>query len=91
MALLEATLYCPNSFSLKDKRQEIQSLLDSVRGNFNVSTAEVDHQEHHRLSTVAFCAVGSSQPMLNRLLDQLEEEITRRPVIQVRELSRRVL
>ncbi len=38
-------LYLPGSFSLKDKRSVIKSVIHRVRREFNVSIAEVDLQD----------------------------------------------
>lgn len=84
------TLYCPDSFSLKDKRRTVQSLLDRVREELNVAGAEVRHQDHHRLATTAFATVSSSRRQIDRVFDALEREITKDPVMEVREVDRRV-
>ncbi len=38
-------LFLPQSRSLKAKRQVLKSLKDRIRNRFNVSIAEVDHQD----------------------------------------------
>ena len=68
---LELRVY--GSGSLKEKRQVLQSVLDRVRNEFNVSTAEVEHQDSWQLSTLAFSCVGSDggyvQGLLQRVVD----------------------
>lgn len=84
----EMTLYCPGAFSLKDKRQSIKSLLDGVRDNLNVSAAEVDHQDRHRLSRVAFSAVSSDKNQVETVFDNIERDISEDPQLQIREIER---
>jgi uncharacterized protein YlxP (DUF503 family) len=38
-------LYLPTAYSLKDKRSILKSVIRRVRNEFNVSVAEVDHQD----------------------------------------------
>ncbi|MFB6344595.1 MAG: DUF503 domain-containing protein [bacterium] len=83
----EFTLYCPGAFSLKDKRQSIQSLLDQIRDNWNLAAAEVGHQDQHRLSKVAFSTVSSSKQNIQTVFDNLEQKISDNPEIQIREIE----
>lgn len=87
---VEVTLYCPDSFSLKDKRRTITSLLDRVREDLNVAAAEVEHQDHHRLATLAFATVNSSRRQVERVCDALENEVVNDPVLNVREIDRHI-
>lgn len=41
---LEVELFLPGSASLKDKRAVLNRVKDRVRGRFNASIAEIDHQ-----------------------------------------------
>lgn len=86
----EATLYCPKSFSLKDKRQAIRSILDRIDHKINVSVAEVDHQDHQRMARVAFAVVGSEQSALDRYFEQIEGELVKKPEVEVREIQRTI-
>jgi uncharacterized protein YlxP (DUF503 family) len=84
----ELVLYCPSSFSLKDKRQEVRSLLDTVRERMNVAVAEVDHQDHHRLSRLAFSTVSSSRERIEKVFENLRTTIEDIPTLQIRETER---
>lgn len=86
----EVTVYCPNSFSLKDKRRALKSLLDRVREDLNVAAAEVAHQDHHRLATAAFATVSSSRRQIERVFDTIENEVAHDPVLDVREIQRNI-
>jgi len=45
LGLLSLELHFPAAHSLKDKRSIVKSLIAKIRGRFNVSVAEVGHQE----------------------------------------------
>ncbi len=45
IGVCQIELYIPDSGSLKQKRQVIKALKDRIRNRFNVSVAEIDHQE----------------------------------------------
>lgn len=87
---VEVTVYCPDSFSLKDKRRTLNSLLDRVREDLNVAAAEVDHQDHHRLATLAFATVNSNRHLVERVCHAVENEVVDDPVLTVREIDRHV-
>ncbi len=52
VAVCELTLHLPASASLKDKRQIVRSVLARLRNQFEVSAAEVDHQDTWQLTTL---------------------------------------
>ena len=54
-------LQVPGSESLKDKRRVIRSIVSRVRNQFNVSIAEVDHQDSWQLATLAVACVATDQ------------------------------
>jgi uncharacterized protein len=45
IGLLTLDLHFPGARSLKDKRQALRSLETRIRNRFNVSLAEVEHQD----------------------------------------------
>ena len=51
IGVLTARLLVRESRSLKDKRQVVRSILERLRGQFNVGASEVDTQDDHRLAT----------------------------------------
>jgi len=87
---MEATLYCPRSFSLKDKRRLVKAILDRTRHRFNVSAAEVDFQDHHRQSKLAFSLVGNDQTVLEQSFEKIEQELLKRAAINVRDVTRTI-
>lgn len=61
VGLATIELQIPASQSLKDKRQEVRSLVDKVRREFNVSISEVDHLDSWQLVTLGVACVSKSQ------------------------------
>ncbi len=53
-------IFIPESSSLKEKRQVLRSIKDRIRSNFNVSVAEIDHQDLWQRSGLAIVCVGDS-------------------------------
>lgn len=53
-------LFLPQSSSLKDKRQVIQSIITRLRKRFSISIIEVDYQNLWQRSSLGFAAVCST-------------------------------
>ena len=64
-------LQVPESSSLKQKRQVIRSVVARVRNEFNVSIAEVDHQDSWQLATLAVACVSSDAGYAHGLLERV--------------------
>jgi len=52
-------LRIPGARSLKQKRHVVKSLTAAIRSKFNVSVAEVDHQDLWQRTTLAVAATGA--------------------------------
>jgi uncharacterized protein YlxP (DUF503 family) len=62
------------SHSLKDKRHYVKGLKDRLRNKFNVSVAEIDHQELWQRGLVAAVTVSSDQAHAEQVLQSVERE-----------------
>ena len=82
------TLHLPASQSLKDKRQVVRSLLARLRNQFEVSAAEVEHQDLRQLATLGLAYVsgdaGHAQEVLDHAVRYIEET---RPDVEISESS----
>lgn len=85
IGLLTITLSVPGSDSLKDKRQVVKSLLDIVRGKFNVSAAEIDHLNSHTQAGLAFVCVSNDKVFVNQVLDKVLYHAESNPLCEVLE------
>ena len=74
IAILTLELRLEESHSLKEKRQVVQSLHDRLRHKFNVSVAEIDHQDTWQRATLAAVTVSSSHTHAEKVLQSVEEE-----------------
>ena len=77
IALLTLDIHIPHAHSLKDKRMILRSLKDRLRGKFNVSVSEVDHQDLWQRAQVSVVTVGSDESFLQKVLHEASEEAER--------------
>ncbi len=63
--------------SLKEKRMVVKSLVEKTRHKFNVSVAEVDRQEAHKMIVIGFACVTNetrhADSMIQHVLDFMEK------------------
>ncbi len=61
VGVLHLRLQIPQAMSLKDKRRALKSFKDRIRHGHNVSVAEVDAQDAHRLGVLAVAMTGDDR------------------------------
>lgn len=68
--------YIQSSFSLKDKRSSIKSLLTRLNKEFNVSVAEIGHLDKIQSAEIAIVMVSNdgihNQKSLMKIIDWIE-------------------
>jgi len=64
------TLRLPENGSLKGKRQVIKSVQQRLHNKFNVSVAEVEHNDVWQLAGLAICCVSNSSTHANEVLSK---------------------
>jgi uncharacterized protein len=72
VALERFDLLIPGCGSLKQKRHVLKSLTGALRSTFNVSVAEVDHQDLWQRSTIAVAATGAEGFHVRKVMQQVE-------------------
>lgn len=72
---LEIRIRIYDSFSLKDKRKTVNSILDYARFNLNVSAAEVGDQDMINLAGLAFVVVTSDNSLGESILAKIIRKI----------------
>ena len=77
VGLLTLQIHLPYARSLKDKRRVLRSLKDKLRGHFNVSVAEVDHQDLWQRATLGVVSVSPDAARIEKLLHNAAEEAER--------------
>jgi hypothetical protein len=74
IGVLTLELRIESSHSLKEKRHVVQSLKERLRHKFNVSVAEIAHQDLWQRATVAAVTVSSDRENAEKVLRSVEEE-----------------
>jgi uncharacterized protein YlxP (DUF503 family) len=81
---LMVELYLPGCNSLKQKRSVLKPLLARLHKEFNISAAEVDHNDSHRSALVACAIVSNDAKHVQRVLEKIPSWIEiHRPDLQV--------
>ena len=76
-------MHIPESGSLKTKRHSLKSLKDRIRSKFNVSVAEVDHNDLWQKASLAVAAVSSDKTYLNQTLDHVIDMVRSVPDVSL--------
>lgn len=70
-------LFIPASRSLKDKRQVLRSVTQTVQKRFNVAIAEVDFQDKWQRAALGVSCVAESIGHCRKMLQEVEKVIGR--------------
>lgn len=65
--------------SLKDKRRVVKGLKDRLRRKFNVSIAEVDHQDSPARAAIGVAMVGTDRRYVNSVLSKVIDALRYTP------------
>jgi len=57
--------------SLKEKRSIVKGLLGRLKSRFNISIAEVDHQDNKTSAVIALAIVSNDATFINQQLDAI--------------------
>lgn len=74
IGVLTLELRLENSHSLKEKRHVVESLKTRLRNKFNVSVAEIDHQDLWQRAAIAAVTVSSDHVHAEKVLQSVEDE-----------------
>jgi uncharacterized protein YlxP (DUF503 family) len=74
VGVLTLEIELPYSHSLKEKRAVLQKIRDRLRARFNVTVAELDHQDVWQHATLGVVSISSSQTVLESTFRQVLEE-----------------
>jgi|SRR5659263_50967 uncharacterized protein len=72
---LRVELYMPQCRTRKEKRQILKSIIERTRSRFNVSIAEVDHQDLWQRSSLGIASVSNSEYAVREMLDHVDRSI----------------
>jgi len=74
IGLLTLEIHLPGARSLKDKRQVLRGFVARLRKRFNVSVAEVEHQDLWQRAGLAVVAVNTDRVHLEATLQSVAGE-----------------
>ena len=64
-------LHLPENQSLKAKRKVIKSIISRLRSQYNISVAEVDHQDLWQLATLGISCVSNNNQHVDEILTKV--------------------
>ena len=68
-------IHLPGVASLKEKRQVLRSLKDGLRQHYNVSVAEIDHQDLWQRATLGIVGIASARVPLEQTFSSIRSEV----------------
>lgn len=75
VALASLTLRLPENGSLKGKRQVLKSIQQRLHNKFNVSVAEVEHNDLWQIAGIAICTVANDAQHAREVVESAVEYI----------------
>ena len=79
---LRVRLMIREARTLKDKRQVVQSIKDRLANSFNVSVAEVEHQDNRQLVVLGFAMVSNETHHVKTALGKVVEALRVHPIAE---------
>ncbi len=76
IAVCHLTLRMAENASLKDKRQVVKSIQQRLHNRFNVSVAEVEHNDSWQMAGIAICCVSNSSRHANEVVSKAVAYVT---------------
>jgi uncharacterized protein YlxP (DUF503 family) len=83
VALERFDLRIPACHSLKEKRHVVKTLTNAIRSSFNVSVAEVEHQDLWQRTAIGVAAVGAQEYHLRKVMHEVEKLVERWAEVEV--------
>ncbi len=80
-------IHIPGSGSLKNKRHILKGIKDRVKNRFNVSIAEVDHNDLWQRTTLGVSVVTNQKQFANQVLSGVVDFIGKENGVQILDYS----
>ncbi len=77
-----------NSYSLKDKRSVIKSIIKKSQNKFNVSISEVAAHDTLNQGTLGIAVVSNNRKLSQQILDQVIQEIEDNGEVEIHSIER---
>jgi uncharacterized protein YlxP (DUF503 family) len=83
VATMRAELHFPEAGSLKAKRSVLSSVKGRIRARFNVSVAEVDHNDLWQRASLGIALVTNDRRFADEVLSKVVSLISSEPRLQL--------
>ncbi len=83
VSLCQVDLLIPDSNSLKSKRMVVSKIKQRLRNKFNVSVAEVDHNELWQRVTLGIASVANKRRFIDQQLQSIMNFIDDQDYIEI--------
>lgn len=87
VGILTVSIMISESNSLKDKRQVVRSLVETLRQRFNVSVAEVGEQNSWRHAIIGVTCVSGDGSVADAVLNKIMDHIRSNPRVEVTDMQ----
>jgi uncharacterized protein YlxP (DUF503 family) len=87
VGLANIDIHIPESGSLKSKRHLLKGIKDRVKNKFNVSIAEVGHNDLWQRTTIGVSVVANDKKFANQVLYKVVEQINKENGLQILDYS----
>jgi len=87
VGLANIDIHIPESGSLKSKRHLLKGIKDRVKNKFNVSIAEVGHNDLWQRTTIGVSVVANDKKFANQVLSKVVEQINKENGLQILDYS----
>ncbi|MGN6031389.1 MAG: DUF503 domain-containing protein [Thermomicrobiales bacterium] len=71
LGMATVTIYFEETFSLKDKRREVKSVVHRVQARFNCAIAEVADLDDLRVATLGVAVLSTAAPHADQMLQAI--------------------
>ncbi|MCK4384923.1 MAG: DUF503 domain-containing protein [candidate division Zixibacteria bacterium] len=87
VGLANIDIHIPESESLKSKRHLLKGIKDRIKNKFNVSIAEVGHNDLWQRTTIGVSVVANDKKFANQVLSKVVEQINKENGLQILDYS----
>jgi len=77
VGVLTAQMHMQETASLKEKRSIVKSLIGRLKNRFNISIAEVDHQDDKQFAVIGMAIVSNDTRYIHSSFDKIVEFMRR--------------
>lgn len=91
VGLANIDIHLPESGSLKSKRHVLKGIKDRVKNKFNVSVAEVGHNDLWQRTTIGVSVVANDKRFANQVLSRVVEHLHKESEVQILDYSIEIL